>query len=181
MNQGWKVHNIEYAMSNKWIDYYLEASITKKIKTKNYDCNVSNNMQMTKCLNEVYMSKLNCSFPWLKYPFGTLEKCGNKHYIDDLKDLIDHVVNSDGILADAEKCIIPNCVTTKWNTKKHTFDFNGSWHTTFIDSDLKVRNQPIDTYFYKFLESYFSKNQSIHTQSSLTGSSNGGIISLYIN
>ena len=140
MNQKWKWHFIEFAKPKTWIDYYLEESVMKKIKTKHYNCNESNNIQMTNCLNEFYMSKLNCSFPWLKYPYGILEKCGNKHYIDDLKDLIDHVVNRDGILADAEKCIIPNCVTTKWNAKAHTFGFNGSWHMSFIDSDLKVGN-----------------------------------------
>ena len=148
MNQGWKWHYIEFAKPKTWIDYYLEESITKKIKTKHYDCNESNNIQMTNCLNEFYMSKLNCSFPWLKYSFGNLEKCGNKHYIHDFKDLIDSVVNSGGILTDAEKCLVPNCVTTKWSGKTQSFSLDESIYMGFIDSDIKVRNLMTNIIFY---------------------------------
>ena len=140
MNQKWKWHYIEFAKPKTWIDYYLEESVMKKIKTKHYNCNESNNIQMTNCLNEFYMSKLNCSFPWLKYRFQNFEKCGNKHYIRDLKVLIDGVVNGDGIqTSDAEKCLVPNCITIKWSSKTQSFSNNESIYMSFIDSDIKVR------------------------------------------
>ena len=140
MNQKWKWHFIEFAKPKTWIDYYLEESVMKKIKTKHYNCNESNNIQMTNCLNEFYMSKLNCSFPWLKNNFQNFEKCGNNHYIRDLKVLIDGVVNDDGIqTSDAEKCLVPNCITIKWSSKTQSFSNNESIYMSFIDSDIKVR------------------------------------------
>ena len=131
MNQKWKWHYIEFAKPKTWIDYYLEESVMKKIKTKHYNCNESNNIQMTNCLNEFYMSKLNCSFPWLKYRFKNLEKCGNKHYISDLKDLIDGVVNGDGNQTDTEKCLVPNCITITNKCCAHVRDFGSLVKTIF--------------------------------------------------
>ena len=34
MNQGWSWHYVEYIKQEIWMDYYWEATITKKIKTK---------------------------------------------------------------------------------------------------------------------------------------------------
>ena len=37
------------------------------------------------------MSKLNCSFPWMKSNDETLEKCGPNEKIKDLVDLVNKV------------------------------------------------------------------------------------------
>ena len=152
MNQKWKWHFIEFAKPNTWIDYYLEESVMKKIKTKHYNCNESNNIQMTNCLNEFYMSKLNCSFPWLKSNFGSLEKCGNKHYIGDLIALIDNVVMDGKFHPDSKRCLVPNCETIKWKSKQHTFIHPNkeSWYMSYIDSNLKVNNA--DIFFLNILQ-----------------------------
>ena len=140
MNQGWSWHYVEYIKQDIWMDYYWEATITKKINTKKRRCYDSNHMQMTNCLNEFYMTKMNCTFPWLKTNFGSLEKCGNKHYIDDFKSLIDNVVMNGKIDPDSKKCLIPNCAAIKWKSKKHTFNHpdKETLYMSFIDSNLKV-------------------------------------------
>ena len=48
-------------------------------------------VEPTDCLNNFYMSKLNCTFPWLESTIQVQEKCGSKHFIKDLIDLIDDV------------------------------------------------------------------------------------------
>ena len=76
--------------------YYAEPSFRRKIKTKNFECYESNGMQQTKCLDQYYMSQINCTFPWansLLYHSGNkeMEKCWDKHYIQDFINLIDRV------------------------------------------------------------------------------------------
>ena len=66
MNYRWSSHDLLHFKDNKWDDYYLETTIKRKIKTKNYECYESNDMEQTKCLDDFYMSKLNCSFPWIE-------------------------------------------------------------------------------------------------------------------
>ena len=138
MNQRWTWHSVDYIKPEKWIEHYLEATITKKINTKHYECNESNDIQMTSCLDEFYMSKMNCSFPWLKSYFGSLEKCANKHYIGDLKALIDFVVAKGEFHRDSKKCLVPNCVATKWKSERQTFIDNKAWYMNLIDSNTKV-------------------------------------------
>ena len=52
-------------------------------------------MQQTKCLDQYYMSQINCTFPWANspYPSGNkeMEQCWDKHYIQDFINLIDRV------------------------------------------------------------------------------------------
>ena len=76
--------------------YYAEPSFRRKIKTKNFECYESNSMQQTKCLDHYYMSQMNCTFPWSNsiYYSGInkkMEKCWDKHYIQDFINLIDKV------------------------------------------------------------------------------------------
>ena len=66
MNYRWSSHDLLHFKDNKWDDYYLETNIKRKIKTKNYECYESNDMEQTKCLDDFYMSKLNCTFPWIE-------------------------------------------------------------------------------------------------------------------
>ena len=99
---------------------YLASLMQIKIKRRNYNCDESNSVQLTKCLDEFYMKKLNCSFPWLQTEFLNLQKCWKNHYIDDLKKLLKNVSKIYGKHSEeVEQCLTPNCVTTKWKTVKH--------------------------------------------------------------
>ena len=68
--------------------YYVKPTFKRKIKTKNYNCYEERDYDQTKCLNNFYMSKMNCRFPWLDSTKQSQEKCGSKHFIKDLVDLI---------------------------------------------------------------------------------------------
>ena len=65
MNQGYSLHNLYLIKDGASVDYYLEPTLTRKIKTKHYNCYEESYMEQTNCLNHFYMSKLNCTFPWL--------------------------------------------------------------------------------------------------------------------
>ena len=95
MNQGWSYHDL-YSLKirkNEW--RYLEPSINRNIKTKNYNCYENNDMKQTNCLNNFYMSKMNCSFPWLVPTLESKQKCGAKNFIKDLEYLIDDVAKGE--------------------------------------------------------------------------------------
>ena len=95
MNQGWTYHDLFELKVWKLEIYYVESSIRRKIKTKNYNCYENNDMKQKKCLDDFYMNKLNCTFPWLKSKDESRQKCGSQHYIKDLVDLIDDVVKGE--------------------------------------------------------------------------------------
>ena len=139
MNHKWKYSNLQYAKPNVWQDSFLVSSTHKTIKTRKYNCNELNTVQVTKCLDEFYMKELNCSFPWLQTEFMNLPKCWSKHYIDDLKTLIKNVSKVHGKHSEkVENCLIPNCLTTNWKTSKH-FNIDSkdkSWFTLIIDSSM---------------------------------------------
>ena len=79
MNQGWTWHRIHAIKPVSNQAYFWKASIKRRIKTKNYNCN---DMEQTKCLDDFYMKEMNCSFPWLKSTNASLLRtCGQKHYI----------------------------------------------------------------------------------------------------
>ena len=88
MNQGYSSHDLHHIKAGTQEDYYVEPTLIKKIKTKNYNCYEERDMKQTKCLNDFYISKLNCTFPWLESPKQSQEKCGSKHFIKDLVNLI---------------------------------------------------------------------------------------------
>ena len=89
MNQGiWDSHRI---IDGSRKNNYIEPTVIRKIKTKNYNCYEERYVEHTKCLNNFYMSKLNCTFPWLESTKQSEEKCGANHFIKDLFDLIDNV------------------------------------------------------------------------------------------
>ena len=91
MNQGWTYHNLYRIKYGNREEYYVEPTIKRKIKTRNYNCHEERNVEQTKCLNHFYMSKLNCTFPWLEMTKQSQEKCSSKHFIKDLVDLIDNL------------------------------------------------------------------------------------------
>ena len=95
MNQGYHHHDFYSFKSGKREKYYLEPSIKRNIKTKNYNCYEKSDMEQTNCLNNFYMSKMNCSFPWLVQTNESKEKCGAKNFIEDLVYLIDDIAKGE--------------------------------------------------------------------------------------
>ena len=91
MNQRYSFHDLYPVINGTRKRYYLEPLLNKKINTRNYKCDEENNHEQTKCLNYFYMSKLNCTFPWLESTNQSQEKCASKHLILDLVNLIDNV------------------------------------------------------------------------------------------
>ena len=116
MNQRFSYHDFYRFKDSKLKQYFIEPSLKKKIKTKNYNCYETNYMQKTNCLDEFYMLQMNCTFPWLlKSIEQNREICGSKHYIHDFIDLIDVVTKGINIPKEVHKCLIPNCSTMTWN------------------------------------------------------------------
>ena len=73
-------------------EYSVGPNLQRKIKTNNYNCNEDEQyVEQTTCLNHYYMSKLNCTFPWLNSTKQSQEKCGSNNFIKDLIDLISDV------------------------------------------------------------------------------------------
>ena len=91
MNQGWSFHDINRSKNGTREEYFVEPTLKEKIKTKNYNCYEERHVEQTKCLNDFYMSKLNCTFPWLESTKQYQEKCQSKHFIKDLVDLVHNV------------------------------------------------------------------------------------------
>ena len=63
------------------------------------------------------MSKLNCSFPWLKSYVGPLQKCGSENYVKDLVNYFGRIYNSDDEITNELNdfgCTIPNCESVTW-------------------------------------------------------------------
>ena len=53
-------------------------------------------MDQTNCLNNFYMSKMNCTFPWLVPTIESEEiTCGAENFVKDLVDLIDDVAKGE--------------------------------------------------------------------------------------
>ena len=91
MNQGWSFHDINRSKNGTREEYFVEPTLKEKIKTKNYSCYEEKHVEQTKCLNDFYMSKLNCTFPWLESTKQYQEKCQSNHFIKDLVDLVHNV------------------------------------------------------------------------------------------
>ena len=95
MNQVWSVHDLYWFKEGIAVEYFVKHSLITKIKTKEFNCYESIDMKQTKCLDEFYMNKLNCTFPWIKSTDMSRTKCHTQHYIQDLVDLIDDVVKGE--------------------------------------------------------------------------------------
>ena len=54
MNQRYSYHDFYRFKDSELKQYFIEPSLKKKIKTKNYNCYETNFMQQTKCLDEFY-------------------------------------------------------------------------------------------------------------------------------
>ena len=95
MNQGWSYHDLYNFGKDMLQTYYVVPSPNTKIRTKKYNCYENNDMNQEQCLNDLYMNKLNCTFPWIKSKDESLQKCGPQHYIQDLIDLIANVAKGE--------------------------------------------------------------------------------------
>ena len=92
LNQGYPLHDFYIVTEDFNEEYYMEPTIIRKIKTRNYNCyDEERYMEQTKCLNHYYMSKLNCTFPWFESIKKSQAKCGSNYFIKDLIDLIENV------------------------------------------------------------------------------------------
>ena len=115
MNQRYSFHDFYRFKDSRLKQYFVEPFLKKKIKTKNYHCYETNFMQPTNCLDDFYMSQMNCTFPWSKTIVSNREICGSKHYVHDFIDLIDIITKGTNIPKEVHKCLIPNCSTMTWN------------------------------------------------------------------
>ena len=139
MNHRWSFHDTYWFKEDMAVVYLVEQFLKTKIKTKNYDCYEQNDMKQKTCMDDFYMKKLNCTFPWIKPNDESRQKCGSQHYINDLIDLIDDVVKGNNLSQDVKKCLIPNCVTTEWKIiRRETFNDNGTGLEFAFDSGKKV-------------------------------------------
>ena len=89
LNYRVSTHDLYRSKEKKTDLYYVEPELITKVNTKHYKCQEENNIDQTKCLDDYYMSNLNCTFPWLKNTSkGPEKKCGSNHYVKNLIDLI---------------------------------------------------------------------------------------------
>ena len=127
MNQEYSYDMLRELYPQQFAIYYYKPVINTKVKTKNYQCNEENSNKLYPCFDEFYMSKLNCSFPWLLHYNGTLQNCGSKQYIKDFINLITSVAHSrDKYINDLRYhgCDVPNCKTTQWKmTNSEIYDY----------------------------------------------------------
>ena len=88
-----------------------------RIRTKNHDCNEKGDSNPSDCLNEYYMEKLGCSFPWLENHH--LPKCNNHSDMEKLYNLSIDVANRFEKVWDEVKnrnCMRENCKALTWMT-----------------------------------------------------------------
>ena len=112
-----------YRITNEMIhDFTFKGSILNTVRTRRHPCDEKNQVKRSICLNNFYMSKLNCSFPWIKEGMKNLPKCGRNDKIQDLMDLIIKINNEDldtiGEL-DEMGCNIYNCRVERWSLIKY--------------------------------------------------------------
>ena len=122
MNQKYTWEKMNYLREGKFSSITFKPTIKESISTHLNKCNEKNSLKLTKCFDEFYMRKLNCSFPWLKKYNGNLQKCGNKQNLLDFKHLIKQTLTA-GSSANLEAknfgCMVPNCIETKWEEAKY--------------------------------------------------------------
>ena len=153
MNQDYTWENIYYFIQGKVVWRTFSPTIFKSVNTKHQACNEENSLKVTQCFDDFYMSKINCSFPWLESDNGSgLPKCGSKHKVYDLIRLIKGMADPDNQIHEelsSKGCNIPNCVNTKWREEKSDgiihfnfttdkFDLGRSCMTNVFPSSSKV-------------------------------------------
>ena len=120
VNLDWSWKNVELVRRGQSIKIIFQAKINTKVNTRKHICNKNNNLKLTNCYDNFYMTKLNCSFPWQKnIETGFLQKCGSNDSIYDFLELINHRQehNISKEIADFG-CKIPNCKNINWRIIK---------------------------------------------------------------
>ena len=94
---------------------YFISTVTTSLKKQGYECDEKNQMKKTECIDEFLTKQLNCSLPWMK-KVNSLNCIGNLTILRELYyDLRHNQSNiSPQVMEDLRKCLIPNCITTKW-------------------------------------------------------------------
>lgn len=94
---------------------YFISTVTTSLKKQGYECDEKNQMKKTECIDEFLTKQLNCSLPWMK-KVNSLNCTGNLTILRELYyDLRHNQSNiSPQVMEDLRKCLIPNCITTKW-------------------------------------------------------------------
>ena len=113
-----QTHKITNGMTH---DFTFKGSIFRTVRTNKHLCDIKNQAKHTKCFNNYYMSKLNCSFPWMKESLNDLPKCGANDKVQDLVDLIIKIDNEDPETLDELQeigCTLENCKIAKWQPIK---------------------------------------------------------------
>ena len=94
-----------------------KQEVTKRLKKSKFNCHENNSNQQTDCLNEYYVSKLNCTLPWISS--NHLEnrlQCQGKEKFNEFKNLSMSIGNLE-VNRELEKigCTIPNCEERTWH------------------------------------------------------------------
>ena len=80
------------------------------------------------------MSKMNCSFPWLKNYQGPLERCGLDRDVDELIQLMKNVASHESELSkEISECYIQNCENTKWTELRASVVNSQQENTSALD------------------------------------------------
>lgn len=115
----------------RFISYFIRPTIFQHLNTNNYDCDVNNGVKVKKCFDDFYMSKLNCTFPWLD---NTTNTCGSEKKVYDLMRLMKDSNIKNSTLNEEVKefgCKLRNCQDTIWTAFK-TKD-SGKFKYTRVD------------------------------------------------
>ena len=105
-----------------------------------------NSLNLKKCYDNLYMEKINCSFPWLKSYDGPLKRCGSNDYMRDLVSAIKmfHLNRT--------YCNVPNCVNTKWTkaTERQilTHDGKSNFSTLFLNFPSSTKVSILNSIFF---------------------------------
>ena len=133
-----------------------KQEVTKRLKKTKFDCHENNSNQQTDCLNEYYVSKLNCTLPWVPSNnpnnHKNIQKCQGKEKFTKFRNLSMSIGNPE-VIGELEKkgCIIPNCEERTWHIdsaqKENISNFNISEKNLMItisfshSSKVLVRNE----------------------------------------
>ena len=95
---------------------YFISTVTTSLKKHDYDCDEKNQMKKTECIDEFLTKQLNCSLPWMKNKVNSLNCTGNLTILRELYYNFRHNQSnlSPQVIKDLRKCLIPNCISTKW-------------------------------------------------------------------
>ena len=95
---------------------YFISTVTTSLKKHDYECDEKNQMKKTECIDAFLTNQLNCSLPWMKKKVNFLNCTGNLTILRELYyDLRHNQSNlSPEVMEDLRKCLIPNCISTKW-------------------------------------------------------------------